>query len=328
MDNLEIVKEAASTITGALSKLTDVVLFIWGAKNRPEQIRKEADAEAYKVEVIEGAKARAAANSREIEFESNERIRNRVLNQEKKREENLQTILADTKAQLESENSISDEPVNEDWVTRFFNNAQDVSDEDMQKLWARVLSGEIKKPNSYSLRTLEFLKNLTKDEAKIFNKLSDYVISSELGYFVVDASKQMDDYKVSFSDVLLLRELGLLQNEPNLTMTIRLKESVVLLKYQHKGLVVSSRNLLSQTDTFSISPTPKENSTSEVEAATLLVFKLTKTAQELYQLTNPSLDFSYLKTIKKIINEQRAKVMLTDVKTESKGVTAYNFIDI
>src|SRR4030095_11045564 len=69
----------------------------------------------------------------------------------------------------------SDEPVNEDWAFRFFQAAKDVSDEEMQSLWARILSAEIAHPGSYRLRTIEFLRTLAKDEALMYADLCRFM---------------------------------------------------------------------------------------------------------------------------------------------------------
>ena len=55
-----------------------------------------------------------------------------------------------------------------DWYTRYYEDCGNVSDEDLQAVWAKILAGEIRCPGSYSLRTLEYLRNLTKEEAMLF----------------------------------------------------------------------------------------------------------------------------------------------------------------
>ena len=63
--------------------------------------------------------------------------------------------------------------MDKDWFTRYFNIVQDISNEDIQDLWAKLLAGEIKQPGSFSYRTLETLKNMTTDEAELFTKIRD-----------------------------------------------------------------------------------------------------------------------------------------------------------
>ncbi|ATE80639.1 hypothetical protein CNN82_28625 [Pseudomonas frederiksbergensis] len=85
--------------------------------------------------------------------------------QERKRQNNIENISSIAAIELAEEHEVSDVKPDEDWVSRFFNFAQDVSSEQMQDLWGRILAGEIKKPGTYSLRTLEFIRNITKSDA-------------------------------------------------------------------------------------------------------------------------------------------------------------------
>lgn len=78
----------------------------------------------------------------------------------------------------ENEQTCSDEPVDFDWLMRFFDAVSNISNEELQKLWGQVLAGEIKQPGVCSLRTLDIIRNLSQKEAKIFNNLCRYVVSS------------------------------------------------------------------------------------------------------------------------------------------------------
>ena len=58
-----------------------------------------------------------------------------------------------------------------EWVSRFFDIAAGITTEQLQYLWGRILAGEIKQPGSFSLRTLDVLRNLSRKEAESFVKL-------------------------------------------------------------------------------------------------------------------------------------------------------------
>ena len=64
----------------------------------------------------------------------------------------------------------------EDWLFRWRDHAGSVSSDELQALWGRVLAGEIKTPGSYSLRTLDFLRNLSQAEAQKIEKFSQFVV--------------------------------------------------------------------------------------------------------------------------------------------------------
>ena len=72
-----------------------------------------------------------------------------------------------------------DDEVKEDWIYRWRDAAGEVSSEDMQVLWGKVLAGEIRHPGAFSLRTLDFLRNLSPDEAKLIELLAQFAIDNQ-----------------------------------------------------------------------------------------------------------------------------------------------------
>ena len=69
--------------------------------------------------------------------------------------------------------------VDNDWLLRWRDSAGKVSSKDLRDVWARVLAGEIKSPGSFSLRTLEFLKNLSQAEARSIQRLAPFVLDND-----------------------------------------------------------------------------------------------------------------------------------------------------
>ena len=55
-----------------------------------------------------------------------------------------------------------------DWFIRFFDAASNVSNEDLQKIWAKLLAGETICKGCFSLRAIETLYNMSPDEARLF----------------------------------------------------------------------------------------------------------------------------------------------------------------
>lgn len=74
--------------------------------------------------------------------------------------------------------SSSEEP-GATWTSRFMKYVSDLRDEEVFKLWGKILAGEIRKPGSFSLKTLEILHTLDSRDAEIFNKIAPYVINSD-----------------------------------------------------------------------------------------------------------------------------------------------------
>lgn len=71
-----------------------------------------------------------------------------------------------------------------DWVMRFFDAVGNISDKDLQQLWAKVLAGEIAEPKTCSLRTLDMIRNMSSEEAEIFSHLCKYVMRSGNSYYI------------------------------------------------------------------------------------------------------------------------------------------------
>jgi len=64
----------------------------------------------------------------------------------------------------------SNEEIDQDWLNYFGDYAKKASSDNMRKLWGRILAGEIRKPKSFSRRTLRFLAELDADIALKFEK--------------------------------------------------------------------------------------------------------------------------------------------------------------
>lgn len=156
--------------TDGLAKLAQTIGNWLGLEARA--IERNAEAEAYAH--VRKADAENAVNL--VRLQGEEQVANYILAREKRKLNNVQSVISETQNHFTEGETVSDEPVNADWLNRFFSIVEDVSDEYMQKLWAQILAGEVKRPKSYSLRTLELLKNLSPKEAEYINTASGYLI--------------------------------------------------------------------------------------------------------------------------------------------------------
>ena len=76
-------------------------------------------------------------------------------------------------------NNNEETTINDDWLNNFENEARPKSTEDMQTLFGRILAGEIRKPGSYSIRTVKVLSQLDQNVAVLFKKLCSMCIAFE-----------------------------------------------------------------------------------------------------------------------------------------------------
>lgn len=217
-----------------------------------------------------------------------------------KEQKNIESIILNSAEQLSSEKTISEEPVDDDWIARFFKYAEDITNEDMQKIWGKVLAGEIKQPETFSLRTLEVLRNLTKKDADILTRAANLKISStETDFIHINKTEtNLDKYNFTFKDQLHLKELGILQSNPNLHITLN-KTSCDSTVYFDTGKYLIK--------------VCKEKDTSK---HTIYILSFTSVGREILKLINATIDENYFKEFCKEISSHHLKLEYAFVKNK------------
>jgi hypothetical protein len=118
----------------------------------------------------------------------------------------------------------SDRSIDGDWLYRWRDCAAQVSTEELQSLWAKVLAGEVKAPGAYSLRTLDFLKNLSRAEAEEIQLLCPYVVN---GQFILTYGDMATGPEISIEYPMRMQELGLISGAGGLGLSVSWKSNVV-----------------------------------------------------------------------------------------------------
>lgn len=317
-----------------IDKLIDVVSSVAGRLSKPYFDRKDIDTKSYEIKKLAEARAEemkiiskavkdnflltgrieysdkgvAITSPKElpqtnapIEIPTpplNLRTQSRLDFKEAKKQLNLESVTAYAVEELKDEPPVTNEPVDENWKTRFFNIAEEVSNEEMQALWGRILAGEIKKPKSYSLRTLELLKNLSKEEAECFIKFGQFAIHSSRISFIINFKNEKileKKYRLTFKDRLLLEELGLLTANDLQFLVHETKENASQSVFKISNIcvvVIKDINIPQQ----------------QVPA---LVF--TKIGQELLQLIETKPEFDYIQLLASKIRREGVEVKYANI---------------
>lgn len=76
----------------------------------------------------------------------------------------------------------SEEMVDKDKMKRLKDLTKEFSSDEMQEIIAWILAWEYNKPWSYSLKTMEVVKNLTKDDIELFRKFTGIIINDDFIY--------------------------------------------------------------------------------------------------------------------------------------------------
>ena len=182
-----------------LVKLIEVIAQGCGTVTRSHFIKKTAEAKANEIRMIAQAAQDIGLPPGKFNYKNGEliisgerlqdekhlreRTNSRLNYQEAQRQQNIEAITQIAAEQLAQENEVSEKDVDPDWINRFFNCAQNISNEEMQAIWGKILAGEIIGPGSFSMRTIDIIRNLSESEANIFKKVSSYVIQyKDSGY--------------------------------------------------------------------------------------------------------------------------------------------------
>ena len=223
------------------------------AKGEAEAQRILAEGQATTMQII--ANAQADARSSLVspdsivqgQLELGAAVSQRIQFQEEKRQSNIGQVV--TKAALELEGKeVRDHKPDHDWTARFFNDVQDVSSEEMQQLWGKILAGEVERPGSTSLRTLSILKNLDQSTANTFQRLcSACVLVKPIDAPFLDArvpslggnagNNVLKKYGFSYDVLNALNEYGLIISDYNSWYDYKLSIGIPL-SALHPGQVV------------------------------------------------------------------------------------------
>lgn len=226
----EFVK-VAKVLVSPCEKLIEAVQAAIGKAYEPKYVKRMADAKSYEINTV----GEAIRNNSDITInystkdlslditdteEFVKRTQKRIAYQELVKQKNIEQITAMSYELLEDHAEVEDTPIDSDWLFRFINYIQDISNLEMQKIWARILAEEIVQPKSISIRTLSMLTQMTTREANLFQRIAPYIMQCKNGknqnmpndYFLLTDNTGLDMLGVTFSDILLLDEIGIISS--------------------------------------------------------------------------------------------------------------------
>ena len=268
--------EIVQALVSPAEKLIEAVSGAIGKAYEPKHIRKMADAKAYELKVISdtvrnNSDVPIVYDSTGVSIDTSnfeeiaKRASSRLAYQEITKQQNIEAVADNAYEELENAENVSSEPVNPDWMFRFFNSVENISNEDMQKIWGHILAGEIKQPNTYSFRTLEKLKNMTQQEAKDFQRVSSLALQNGGRKFILSEDSILNKYGVYFSHLLELEECGLMTAQTlSLKIVASAKESDIIYNSELIGFISGKED---QKQTFNMSVHVFTESGSQLRAA-------------------------------------------------------------
>ena len=170
--------------------------------------------EPWQIERVAKANAKADLIKAQSEIQITDlrrRAMHRFVEEEAQRQENMERITEGALPQLEGKADPSQ--MEDDWVTNFFDKSRIVSDGEMQAIWAKVLAGEANAPGTYSKRTVNFLGDLDKRDAELFQNLCSFGwLVGAFTPLIFDSQAEIYNSKgINFNTLTHLDSIGLIQ---------------------------------------------------------------------------------------------------------------------
>ena len=279
------------------TKLIEVVSAAIGTLHKPRAIQAEAVARAFELKTVGEAEAEVQETKKRIALQGAlnriehiaaqnpalaARATQRLLLREVEGQENIEAIV--NHAMLALPPVASEKPVNPDWRRRFFIEAENVCDVDMQFLWGKVLAGEVSSPGSFSIRTLDALRYISQAEAELFRKAC--AVAMQDGWIAIpghDLNLALVPFGISYGDIITLRDLGLMIDGDHIHKDFRVSQPVPNPEI-HRVVMVNNGKLL-------------EFSGPGLLALQMPALILSKVGRELQQLIDPSPTHEYFRAL-------------------------------
>lgn len=298
--------------SNGLQKLYNCVSKGLGSIMIPQEVRNIIDKEAKQIDMLEmdgGITNKAISLCNDMEQPLGEvkelyrRTCSRMLYQEMRKQKNIEDVVSEAKVILQDENEVSEDAVNEDWLMRFFNSIQDISNTDMQKLWGKVLAGEIKNPNSFTLRSLDTLSKITKQEAILFEELRPYIVNYGGTLAILKDATINKKYNISYGKIVQMSECGLIDSSVMMQLTL-------VVTPQDSLDVVYDMKLL------------KSNNVGEKKIE-IPIYKLTQTGKDILGVVADNYDENYFRDVINYLAKNNHEVTFTIhdiVKKDGDGI--------
>ena len=274
-----------------------------------EVSRIEAESEAETSLIISKARSEAAEYllPTDVDVQGTVKITRGDINQriefqERKRLANVKSIVEGAADELGDREVPNHEP-DPDWTARFFNEVQDVSSDDMQKIWAKILAGEVESPGRTSLRTLDTLRSMTKRDAVMFIDICNFVMNHDF-VFYNDSVKGFE--ALNYGKLLHLQDCGLINVGPNLVHQFTWGTTEEILLAYHNGALIVTKTA---------------DSKKELKIPDIL---LTTAGKELSRFVQSTLHMEYLQAFSRFLKSENCQLFnLEGVVTLPDGRLAY-----
>ena len=251
-------QQISRNIFKALNRLSSATIDIPAAwlEGKAREMRAETDARVHLIKTS----AEQIARQMRVDPEYAHRAANKFGQRVIREQVNLDTICEKAAGRLSDDDMSEDVPnpeksIDDDWLNVFEEEARQKSSEEMQDYFGRLLVGEIKKPSSFSIRTIRILGSLDQKTAQLFRKFCSAALFFPGATDAIDirvcslggtaGANSLSKYGLSFSELNILNEYGLIISDYNSwleynlcimrTVLPPLKQPISLIPFKHQG---------------------------------------------------------------------------------------------
>jgi len=301
-----------------IEKLIDVLARGVGAVTKPMLIRNEAEAKAYEIQCISKAVQGAPVEklqykngviiiedkkgkSQIADLPNEKRAELRILHEESRKQKNIESVAAGAAELLSDCHALNnDREVEQDWINEYFDKVKLVSSSEMQLIWSKILAGEVQNPGTYSIRTMNVLKEMSKDEANLFSRFAEIRLDQPIKNDCFVYKDLKDDFLVellgmTYEKVKLLESIGLIYTDLGLTLKFGPSERPMNVAFEHGKLLVS----------FECEANAKVKS--------LPIIGFTKVGYELSRMVEVKENMVLVKAMKEFMQTEGVKVKTFDI---------------
>lgn len=137
-----------------------------------------------------------------------------------------------------------DSPISEKFFARWRSEAIYAASYEERQLWGKILSQESHQPGSFSLRTLDILKNMDRDTGLLFERACDYVVFDKK--ILINIDKDFGDsanavYSLNRVDLDVLSNLGLISGV-TLADVQDPKDKKIVFAYANYYIIIETEN--------------------------------------------------------------------------------------
>lgn len=213
-----------------------------------------------------------------------------------KQQQNLEKIISKAIDFCDDENAVN--KTDQDWFNSFIPLAENISNQTMQGLWAKILAGEISKPGSFSLKALNVFKKMSVFDAKLFAKACAIAChdTKKLNYRIISGCTQQPSIFNIFNkqrqQVINLNAFGISYGD-----ILSLAENHLIFKQETEtSMFEKNGNLTMDFNGISLTLTAIKNNTL------FSFYKFTPVGVELARLIPNAPEMDYLQSLKTQFN--------------------------